>query len=280
MYTLYFTQTYKIKFKIVTILESLKSINILINTLKIGNFNIWKTLYAMINKLYENQAFKITTLLGIRSIILNRYSLPVDNKTDIFNEYSNLLLSKKKLNEKRKEDNSYLDFIRKEGGAYNKMKNNIISDIKSLFEENNQENNLNLMRDNIYSDNDDYNDDNTIFISKKKNSNQDLKINSNLLSKDYYCTNISKERNFIQNSIPNYKLNYKSYLDANNSVNAIRGELSNCEEAIEILSSKKVYSSKNLNVETIYTKEDLHKDSVTKLDLNINQYDYRYDFED
>lgn len=264
IYSLYFTQTHKIKFKIVTIPESLKAINNLINTLKISKFSIWKVIYAMTNKLYENQAFKITTLLGNRSIILNRYSLPIDSKTDIFNEYSNLLLSKKKLTEKSKEDSNYFDLIRKKSESYNKLKNNIISDIKSIFEDKQKDDNFN------YTNNFDTSDE--------------LKMRNYLFSKDYYCSIISKEKAINLNLNPNLnpnnnsKVNYKSYIDLNNSVKAIKSDLSNCEEVIEILSSKRI--NRNINLDHVYTKEDLNKDSVTKLDLNINQYDYRYEFED
>ena len=141
LYSLYYTQPFKVhKVKVNVILESLKSINLLLNYIKQidklyeANF---VELYLITKKMYSDQAFKITTLIGMKTIILNKYCLPLENtKNDIYNEYKEFFKSKEKLKQLKilNIDNNI--------NTYQEQKASLINDIKDLFSNNNKDQKL------------------------------------------------------------------------------------------------------------------------------------------
>jgi len=136
LYSLYFTQPHKIKFKINTIIESLKSINMIINYLQIRGFiSEFEIILKMVNKLYEVEAFRIGVLFGIKSILLNRYGLPLEGKSESYDNFKSLFNSQEKLNKEKQLDNLRKEKIKNLTTEYSITKVDLINEIKDLFNE-------------------------------------------------------------------------------------------------------------------------------------------------
>ena len=160
LYSLYYTQTVNTFYQINTILEFLKGVNILITKLekeKDKKMNkIGATVYYMIKKMKNEEAFSIGVIPGLKSIILNKYGIPIERKENVYtytkeiNNYINELNSENKKEENDEENNNK----KKIEFDYELIKNNIVNEIKELNID--KEGYVNYINNN-YNENDFYN---------------------------------------------------------------------------------------------------------------------------
>lgn len=138
LYSLYYTQIVNTFYQINTILEFLKGINSLILKLmkeKDKKMNmIGVTIYSMIKKLKNDDAFSIGVIPGLKSIILNKYGIPIERKENIYSyskEINNYINELNAENEKEK-NNEENEEKKKLELDYGLTKKNIVNEIKEL----------------------------------------------------------------------------------------------------------------------------------------------------
>ena len=130
IYSLYYTQTYPTFYHITTTIEYLNGINDLIKNIYSINKEISFEIFSMVKKLKKDNGISIGVIPGLKTIILNKYGLPIEQKTNVYSDYCSILDYKNKLNnpdlknQKNQKDT--------ELSQYNKLKMNIIKDIKNL----------------------------------------------------------------------------------------------------------------------------------------------------
>lgn len=140
LYSLYYTQTTDTFYQINTILEFLLGINNLIQTLinsKVDKaIETAATIFTMIKKLKDDEAFSIGVIPGLKSIILNKYGIPIENKENIYNYTKEINFHINELENKNIKDKvTSDDEIQKNNQMkfdYNLLKKNIVNDIKNL----------------------------------------------------------------------------------------------------------------------------------------------------
>ena len=169
LYSIYYTQTQNIFYQINTNLEFLKGVNSLIKKLlKEKNLIIAQIIYTMVQKLKNDNAFSIGVIPGLKSIILNKYGIPIEKKENVYqytkdiNNYMNLKTSEKKAN--LNENNNSLIF------DYEKLKKNIVNDIKDIDINIDKDDYINFVNNNY---NGNYSSNNCNYID-----------NNNILKKD------------------------------------------------------------------------------------------------
>ena len=138
LYSIYYTQLTNTFYQINTILEFLKGVNALI--LKLSkekdekSRQIGATVYSMIKKMKNDEAFSVGVIPGLKSIILNKYGIPIEKKENVYtytkeiNSYINELNSQNQ-NEQNKDLNLQKT---KTDLDYEIIKKNIINEIKEL----------------------------------------------------------------------------------------------------------------------------------------------------
>jgi len=132
LYSLYFTQTTDFFYQINTIPEYLIKINQIIKTLlKVKLIKIARELLLMVFRLHKAEAFSIRVIPGLKTIILNKYGLPCEQKTNTYNDYLHINNSYKNLY--LKEDNSYLNSLINQ---YKNLKFDSLFNIKNVFNQN------------------------------------------------------------------------------------------------------------------------------------------------
>lgn len=159
LYSLYYTQTVNTFYQINTILEYLKGVNELI--LKLGKEKdkkrkkVGATIYSIMKKMKNEEAFSIGVIPGLKSIILNKYGIPIERKENVYSytkEIKNYIKELNKENNKEKNncanDNNNNNKIELD---YEIFKKNIIGDIKGLNID--KENYVNYINNN-YNEND------------------------------------------------------------------------------------------------------------------------------
>ena len=130
LYSLYYTQTYQTFYQINTTIEYLNGINDLIKDIYSIKKEISFEIFSMVKKLKKDNGISIGVIPGLKTIILNKYGLPIEQKTNVYSDYCSILDYKNKLknpdlkNKKNQKD--------PELSQYNKLKMNIIKDIKNL----------------------------------------------------------------------------------------------------------------------------------------------------
>lgn len=90
LYSVYFTQTSHTLYQINTIPDYLSEINAFIKSFAVVNRKIAQEMYLMVDKLYRVNAFSIGILTGLKTIILNKYGLPIEQKANVFKDSSDL----------------------------------------------------------------------------------------------------------------------------------------------------------------------------------------------
>lgn len=134
LYSLYFTQISQ-RYQINTIPEYLKSANELIKKLEKNNKQIAYTLYVLMKKLNEDSAFSVGVILGLKSILLNKYGLPVEQKTNVYNDYIDITKYKAVIDsDKKEEENLSTDEVKDLNieEDYMSVKREIAESIKNL----------------------------------------------------------------------------------------------------------------------------------------------------
>lgn len=133
LYSVYFTQTTHTFYQINTIPDYLFEVNKFIKSFAKVNKQIAKEMYLMMKKLYNANAFSIGVVMGLKTIILNKYGLPIEQKANVFKDSSDLYnYSKNKNNES--ESNSSPQDIESTQLLFNysHLKQSIVKKIKEL----------------------------------------------------------------------------------------------------------------------------------------------------
>ena len=160
LYSLYYTQVTSTFYQVNIILEFLKGINTLINKLiKDKNKEVKKigcTIYNMIKKMKDDDAFSIGVIPGLKSIILNKYLLPIEKKENVYTYTKEINNYIKELNDKEKKDNNnnginIIDEKDKNELDYALLKKNIINDIKDINMD--KDDYVNFINNNYYENN-------------------------------------------------------------------------------------------------------------------------------
>ena len=123
LYSLYYTQISREFYQINTIPEYLQGLNELITKLYNINKTITYEIYLMVSKLKKDNAFSIGVIPGLKTIMLNKYGLPLEQKTNVYQDYLDIFSYNKE--EENKEDN-YDDIIKE----YSEIKKEIVDQIK------------------------------------------------------------------------------------------------------------------------------------------------------
>ena len=165
LYSIYYTQVTSTFYQVNTILEFLKGVNTLIKKLiNHENIEIKKVgyvVYNMVKKMKNDDAFSIGVIPGLKSIILNKYLIPVEKKENVYSytkEINNYVNELKMQQNNEKNDINITEQKNKVDLDYSLIKKNIINDIKEInmdkddyvnFINNNYCNNELNMNDNI-----------------------------------------------------------------------------------------------------------------------------------
>lgn len=129
LYSLYFTQTTDFFYQINIIPEFLIKFNEIIKNLIKKKLNLLsREICLMIHRLHKAEAFSIGVLPGLKTIILNKYGLPCEQKTNTYNDYMDINNNYKNLF--IKDDYSQIHNLIDQ---YKSIKYNSVNMIKSCF---------------------------------------------------------------------------------------------------------------------------------------------------
>jgi hypothetical protein len=192
IYSLYFTQTTDFFYQINTIPEYLLKMNLLLsNLIKKEFILISKELLLMVNRLHKNSAFSIGIIPGLKTIILNKYGLPIEKKVNNYKDLMDIHNSQRNLNI-NVDDEKINELINK----YQSNKFNSLKLIKNEINDNNttNSNSYDLIRSkkDIYCDFINYRNDR---MNAFKNDLSYLKIDKNELDKN--INNLDLQFNFF-----------------------------------------------------------------------------------
>ena len=141
LYSIYYTQITSTFYQVNIILEFLKGVNKLIKELimddNIDNRKIGFTIYNMIKKMKKDDAFSIGVIPGLKSIILNKYLVPIDKKENVYSYTKEINNYIKELKDKEiiKDNNNGQDNDEQKNKNeldYAVIKTNIINEIKDI----------------------------------------------------------------------------------------------------------------------------------------------------
>ena len=144
LYSIYYTQTTSTFYQVNIILEFLKGVNTLvIKLIKNNDITVRKIgfiIYNMIKKMKDDDAFSIGVIPGLKSIILNKYLLPIEKKENVYSytKEINKFVNELKNKEKNENDNTNKNGINiyeqknKKELEYDIIKKNIINQIKDI----------------------------------------------------------------------------------------------------------------------------------------------------
>lgn len=283
LYSIYYTQPYKIKYKINVILQTQITMNNLLNYFKMKQLNKeFKCVYSMVLRLYNDQAFKLGLVLGIKSIILNKYGLPIESRAGVYDDYKRLFSSMEKLKEQKKEESikgqQFLNMVM----SYKSLKEGIVGDLKEVFSNYTSKSNLNegmnLTKDKTnkdYSGNGVVNNKTKIKYIIKSDSedndtpNADININGNnhtsILNKK---KKMEIEQKNIDNNYLNLILSKEFYCEKINSIKT--GKINNANSSKDNKESK---DSIKIDNSELYKPRDLKNAELTSLDINFRRFD-------
>ena len=144
LYSIYYTQTTSAFYQVNIILEFLKGINtLIIKLIKNNDITVRKIgfiIYNMIKKMKDDDAFSIGVIPGLKSIILNKYLLPIEKKENVYsytkeiNKFVNELKNKEK-NDNDNTNNNGINIYEQKNKKeleYDIIKKNIINQIKDI----------------------------------------------------------------------------------------------------------------------------------------------------
>ena len=144
LYSMYYTQTTSTFYQVNIILEFLKGVNtLIIKLIKNNDITVRKIgfiIYNMIKKMKDDDAFSIGVIPGLKSIILNKYLLPIEKKENVYSytKEINKFVNELKNKEKNENDNTNKNGINiyeqknKKELEYDIIKKNIINQIKDI----------------------------------------------------------------------------------------------------------------------------------------------------
>ena len=145
LYSIYYTQTTSTFYQVNIILEFLKGVNTLvIKLIKNNDITVRKIgfiIYNMIKKMKDDDAFSIGVIPGLKSIILNKYLLPIEKKENVYsytkeiNKFVNELKNKEKNDNDNINNNNGINIYEQKNKKeleYDIIKKNIINQIKDI----------------------------------------------------------------------------------------------------------------------------------------------------
>ena len=145
LYSIYYTQTTSTFYQVNIILEFLKGVNTLvIKLIKNNDITVRKIgfiIYNMIKKMKDDDAFSIGVIPGLKSIILNKYLLPIEKKENVYsytkeiNKFVNELKNKEKNDNDNTNNNNGINIYEQKNKKeleYDIIKKNIINQIKDI----------------------------------------------------------------------------------------------------------------------------------------------------
>ena len=184
LYSIYYTQVTSTFYQVNTILEFLKGVNTLIKKLiNHENIEIKKVgyvVYNMVKKMKNDDAFSIGVIPGLKSIILNKYLIPVEKKENVYSytkEINNYVNELKMQQNNEKNDINITEQKNKVDLDYSLIKKNIINDIKEINMD--KDDYVNFINNNYCNNELNMNDN----INNAMNSNE-LYIGNNYLKKE------------------------------------------------------------------------------------------------
>ena len=184
LYSIYYTQVTSTFYQVNTILEFLKGVNTLIKKLiNHENIEIKKVgyvVYNMVKKMKNDDAFSIGVIPGLKSIILNKYLIPVEKKENVYSytkEINNYVNELKMQQNNEKNDINITEQKNKVDLDYSLIKKNIINDIKEINLD--KDDYVNFINNNYCNNELNMNDN----INNAMNSNE-LYIGNNYLKKE------------------------------------------------------------------------------------------------
>lgn len=169
LYSVYYTQIYDTFYQININIEALNEMNLVIKF--ISNSEIKRTLLLMISKLYKSEAFSIGVLTGLKTIILNKHGIPLEQKANTYKDYIELNESHKTFEQL----NCHSETVNKAVlDSYNLSKKNTANSIKSIFKNKsmNKELYCNFINEFIF------------YKTLKKNIDSDCKLDKNVITID------------------------------------------------------------------------------------------------
>jgi hypothetical protein len=142
LFSIYYTQISDTFYQINTCPELLHEMNLFLNYLtKLANEDEQKKaqwekniriLSEMVIRLYKDDAFSIGVVPGLKTILLNKHCLPMEQKSNIYKNYVDINESYKKLELSMKEEKIKNSNLNSDISSYMEKKRDIINDIKSL----------------------------------------------------------------------------------------------------------------------------------------------------
>jgi hypothetical protein len=132
IYSLYYTQITEYFYQINTIPEIMIEFNKTLIEVKQSSFAIAKTLALMINRLYKDEAFSVGCIIGIKTIILNKYGLPMEQKANVYKDYVEINNTKRYFDKLKFEDKEKSFINKKLVSDYTETKRDTVEMIKSL----------------------------------------------------------------------------------------------------------------------------------------------------
>ena len=139
------------------------------------------TVYNMIKKMKEDDAFSIGVIPGLKSIILNKYLVPIEKKENVYSYTKEINNYMKELKDKETKDNNEKNIVEQKNKNdldYQLIKKSIINEIKDINMD--QDDYINFINSN-YCDNDlnknsgDLMNYNKYFIGNTNLKKEDLK---------------------------------------------------------------------------------------------------------
>jgi hypothetical protein len=133
LYSLYFTQTTEYFYQINTTPEVLAEINHTLKSLKkLKNKKLVEEIAMMTKRLYDCEAFSLGVISGLKSIILNKYGLPLEQKQKVYKEYMEINASIKTLHSGKSEESEKLKNFKQNLEDYTDLKRETVNLIKEV----------------------------------------------------------------------------------------------------------------------------------------------------
>jgi hypothetical protein len=133
LYSLYFTQTTEYFYQINTTAEVLAEINQTLKLLKkMKNKKLVEEIAMMTKRLYDCEAFSLGVISGLKSIILNKYGLPLEQKQKVYKEYMEINSSIKTLHSGKSEESEKLKLFKHNLEDYTDLKRETVNLIKEV----------------------------------------------------------------------------------------------------------------------------------------------------
>ena len=182
LYSIYYTQITSTFYQVNIILEFLKGVNKLIKELimddNIDNRKIGFTIYKKKKKMKKDDAFSIGVIPGLKSIILNKYLVPIDKKENVYSYTKEINNYIKELKDKEiiKDNNNGQDNDEQKNKNeldYAVIKTNIINEIKDINMD--KDDYINFINNNYFGDEFNKNNDMMNYITNNFETNTYLK---------------------------------------------------------------------------------------------------------